>query len=170
METKDVYLDAYGRIRDLVHRISKDLDPETLAYRPDPDANSIGWLLWHLTRVQDDHVSEIAGRDQVWVSADWPARFGLEADPSDTGYGHTSAQVAAVRPDGPSAITGYHDEVYAATEAYLQTVDGAELDRIIDYSWDPPVSVGVRLVSVVDDSYQHTGQAAYVRGMAERRG
>ena len=168
METKDVYLDAFGRVRELVHSISAGLDAETLAYRPDADANSIAWLLWHLTRAQDDHVSEIAGRDQVWVSGDWAERFGLPPDPANTGWGHTSAEVAMLQPSGPEVLSEYHDVVAAATTEYLQTINAEELDRIIDYSWDPPVSVGVRLVSVVDDSAQHAGQAAYVRGLAER--
>ncbi len=167
METSDVLTDAYGRIQGLVHRISDGLDPDELAHRPDSHANSIGWLLWHLTRVQDDHVSEIAGHDQLWVADGWAARFGMEPDPSNTGYGHTSEQVGALRTDA-ATLQEYHDAVHARTVAYLETIDPAELDRIIDYSWDPPVSVGVRLVSVIGDDLQHAGQAAYVRGMLER--
>ena len=168
MNTSDILTDAYGRIRELVHQITDDLDPDALAHRPDADANSIGWLIWHLTRVQDDHVSEIAGHDQAWVADGWAARFGMAPDPSNTGYGHTSDQVGAVRPDAQT-LRDYHDVVHANTVAYLETIDPEELDRIIDYSWDPPVSVGVRLVSVIGDDLQHAGQAAYVRGLLERR-
>jgi uncharacterized damage-inducible protein DinB len=169
MEAREVYLHAYGRIRELVHTIAAGLDATAAAHRPDPEANSIAWLLWHLTRVQDDHVSEIAGRAQAWVAAGWAERFAMAPDPTDTGYGHTSAQVAAVAPADPGLLVAYHDAVADRTAAYLETLDGEELDRIIDERWDPPVSVGVRLVSVIGDSYQHAGQAAYVRGMYERR-
>lgn len=167
MNTADILEDAYGRIKGLVHRITEGLDDEDLAYRPDADANSIGWLLWHLTRVQDDHVSEIAGIEQAWVADGWAERFGMEADPANTGYGHTSAQVGAVHPDADT-LRGYHDAVHGRTVAYLETIDPEELDRIIDYSYDPPVSVGVRLVSVIGDDLQHAGQAGYVRGLLER--
>ena len=170
METKDVLADAFGRIRGLVERIAEGLDAEALAYRADPGANSIAWLLWHLTRVQDDHVSEIAGREQTWVDDGWAERFGLPADPANTGYGHSSDQVAGVRPESGDVLVDYHQAVFARTQEYLETVDDTELDRIVDRSWDPPVSVGVRFVSVIGDSYQHAGQAAYIAGTIERRG
>ncbi|HWB71440.1 MAG TPA: DUF664 domain-containing protein [Egibacteraceae bacterium] len=168
METSEVLLDAFERIRQGVRRVTEGLDAEALAFRPDPDANSIAWLVWHATRVQDDHVSEIAGRGQAWVADGWADRFDLPADPAYTGYGHTSQQVGAVRADGPDLLVGYHEAVAQRTFEYLETIDAAELDRIIDDRWDPPVSVGVRLVSVIDDQIQHVGQAGYVRGMLER--
>lgn len=169
MEAKDVLADAYRRIRGLVERTAAGLDAEALAYRPDVDANSIAWLLWHLTRVQDDHVSEIAGHDQAWVAGGWAERFGRPADPANTGYGHTSEEVEAMRPQSSDLLVGYHEAVVARTLDYLETIDATELDRIVDRSWDPPVSVGVRLVSVIGDSYQHAGQAGYIKGMIERR-
>lgn len=168
MNAADVYVDAYERIRAGVAGIAEGLDAAKMAYRPDDEANSIGWLLWHLTRVQDHNVAEMAGRDQAWVAGSWAAGFGLAADPEDTGYGHTSEQVVAVRPSGPDVVVEYHEAVASATSAYLATVDADELDRIIDTFWDPPVSVGVRLVSVIGDGYQHLGQAAYLRGLIER--
>jgi len=169
MQTADILSDAFGRIRELVHLSVEGIDAVGLAFRPEADANPIGWLVWHLTRVQDDHLSEIAGREQTWVADGWAATFGMPPDPSDTGYGHTSEEVAAVPAHDPAGLTGYHDAVAIRTQEYLATVDGDELDRIIDRSYQPPVSVGVRLVSVISDNLQHAGQAAYVRGILERR-
>jgi uncharacterized damage-inducible protein DinB len=169
MHTRDVLADAFGRIREEVHQAADGQSAEALAYRPDPDANSIAWLVWHLTRVQDDHVSEIAGREQAWVEGRWAGRMGMEPDPTNIGYGHTSEQVGAITPDDPDVLIDYHEAVHARTLEYLGTLDADELDRIIDTRWDPPVTVGVRLVSVIDDCMQHTGQANYVRGMIERR-
>ncbi|HKZ29744.1 MAG TPA: DUF664 domain-containing protein [Acidimicrobiia bacterium] len=168
MVTSDVLIDAFDRIRQLVKRSVDGLEADALAYRPEADANSIGWLVWHLTRIQDDHLAEIAGQDQTWVSESWADRFGMPADPDNTGYGHTSEQVAALKPADPDLLTGYHIAVSDQTRRYLATVDATELDRIIDRSYDPPVSVGVRLVSVISDNLQHAGQALYVRGILER--
>ncbi len=168
MDISAVYLDAFGRIEEDVERAVTGLDGDALAFRPDPDANSIGWLVWHLTRVQDDHVSEIAGRDQAYVADGWAERLGLSPDIHDTGYGHTSDQVAAVRFDGPADLLAYHRAVAGRSREYLETATPDDLDRIIDERWDPPVTVGVRLVSVIDDSLQHAGQANYVRGIWER--
>ena len=168
MQTRDVLSDAYGRIQEIVHRSADGLDAEGLAFRPEADANSIAWLVWHLTRIQDHHLSEIAGRDQAWTADEWAVRLGMKADPDETGFGHTSEQVAAVRPAGPRDVLAYHDAVAARTQQYLSTVDDEELDRVIDRSYDPPVSVGVRLVSVISDNLQHAGQAQYLRGIVER--
>jgi hypothetical protein len=169
LHTRDVLADAFGRIREVLHQAAEGLDRQGLAFRPEAHANSIAWLGWHLTRIQDDHVSEIAGREQAWISEGWYGRFGMPPDPSNTGYGHSSVQVAGVRPEGPGVLLGYHDAVSDRTLGYLATIDAEELDRIIDRSYHPPVSVGVRLVSVISDNLQHAGQARYVRGIVDRR-
>ncbi|MGH8824196.1 MAG: mycothiol transferase [Jiangellaceae bacterium] len=168
MDVREVLVEAYGRIAQIVRRAAAGLGGDGLAFRPDREANSIAWLVWHLTRIQDHHVSEIAGREQAWVADGWAERFGLPSDPQDTGYGHTSAQVAAVRPAGPDVLIGYHDAVAARTAEYLAGLDADELERIVDRSYDPPVSVGVRLVSVLSDNLQHAGQAGYLRGVVDR--
>jgi uncharacterized damage-inducible protein DinB len=168
METHHLLADAFERIEHEVEAAVAGLDGDGLTYRPDADSNSIGWLVWHLTRVQDDHISEISGLPQAYVEDGWADRLGLVPDTLDTGYGHTSDQVAAVRFDRPDEVLAYHRAVAQRTRAYLATVTIEELDRIIDRRWDPPVTVGVRLVSVISDDLQHAGQANYVRGLYER--
>lgn len=169
MQTSEVLNDAFGRIQEAAHRTAAGLDADGLTFRPDPDANSIGWLLWHLTRVQDDHLSEVAGREQAWTQDGWHTRLGLALDPSETGFGHSSEQVAQVRIESPGPLLDYHDAVTERTRELLASLDSGDLDRIIDRSWDPPVSVGVRIVSVIGDCLEHVGQAQYVRGLYERR-
>ena len=100
--------------------------------------------------------------------ARWPARFGLESDPDDTGYGHRAEQVAHVRPDGAEVLIGYYEAVAARTAELLAGASAADLDRVVDERWDPPVTLGVRLVSIADDDIQHAGQAAYIRGILGR--
>jgi hypothetical protein len=156
--------DAFGRIRDAVHRAVDGLSPEELAFRVDPDANSIAWLTWHLTRIQDDHIADAAGTTQAWTSRGWAERFGLPFDVSDTGYGHAPDHVAAVRVESAELLTGYHDAVYQQTVAYVGSLTDDDLTRIVDPSWDPPVTLGVRLVSVIADDLQRAGQVAFVRG------
>lgn len=169
METSDLIVDAFGRISEETHRAADGLPAEALNWRPDPDANSIAWLVWHLTRVQDDHVSDLAAVEQAYVVDGWAERLRLEPDVHDVGYGHTTVQVAGVTVEGPDVLLAYFDAVHRRTLRYVTTIDPSELDRICDTRWDPPVSVGVRLVSVLNDCLQHAGQARYVRGMYERR-
>ncbi|GAB4085635.1 DUF664 domain-containing protein [Myceligenerans cantabricum] len=169
MNGADLLVDAFGRILQEVHAAVRGLSAEELAWRADAEANSVGWLVWHLTRVQDDHVADAAGRTQVWTDAGWADRFGLPLPPGDTGFGHSPDDVAAVRVTSPDLLTGYHDAVHERTIEYVSALTDADLDRIVDSSWDPPVSLGVRLISVFDDDAQHAGQAALVRGLLLRR-
>jgi hypothetical protein len=165
----DVLVDAFGRARGDAARAVDGLSADELSWRADSDANPIAWLVWHLTRVQDDHVADLAGTEQVWTADGWARRFDLPLEDSSIGYGHTSEQVAAVRVDDPALLTGYLDAVHERTVAYLRTLRGEDLDEVIDERWDPPVTRGVRLVSVVDDDIQHAGQAAYLAGLVQRR-
>jgi hypothetical protein len=169
MTSAELLADAFDRIRGIVHHAVDGLEPEQLAARVEPDANTIAWLVWHLTRIQDDHVADAAGTEQVWTSRGWAERFGLPFAPSATGYGHSSDDVAAVRVTSAGMLLEYHDEVYARTKGYVATLTDADLDRIVDRSWDPPVTLGVRLVSVISDDLQHAGQAAFLRGLVLRR-
>jgi hypothetical protein len=136
-------------------------------YQVDPAANSIGWLIWHLTRVQDDHVAAAGGLTQVWLSG-WEQRFGLPLDPRDHGYGHSSEQAAAVKAPA-SLLAGYHDATYEQTIAFVRTLTEADMAKVVDRAWRPPVTMAVRLVSVLADDLQHAGQAAFIRGLIERR-
>jgi hypothetical protein len=158
-------LELYGRIPPLARDAVDGVDLAGLTEPPSPGANTIAWLVWHLARVQDHHVAELLGTPQIWVSGDWARHFGLHPDPSNTGYGHTAEEVATVRPERPEALLGYLDAVDRRTRTMLAPLTPADLDRIVDQRWDPPVTLGVRLVSVADDSLQHAGQAAYVRGL-----
>lgn len=164
MTPAEVLADAYGRVLENGLAVVAGLTPEELAARPAPDVNTIAWLVWHLARVQDDHVAEVAGTAQVWTEQGFAERFGLDLDVADTGYGHTAEQVAAVRATADD-LAAYLRATHAASTAYLATVGPDDLDRVVDERWDPPVTLGVRLVSVVDDGAQHVGQAAYVRGL-----
>ena len=169
MTSAELLVDAFGRVREVVHRVVEGLTAEELAFRVDPEANSIAWLVWHLTRIQDDHVADVARVEQVWTSQGWGERFGLPFDPRDTGYGHRSQEVAAVQLDSGEQLVGYHDAVHRQTIRYVGGLGDADLGRIVDRSWDPPVTLGVRLVSVIADDLQHAGQAAFVRGVLQRR-
>lgn len=165
----ELLTDAFDRIRSVVHDATSDLTPEELAFRVDSDANSIAWLIWHLTRIHDDHLADVMGQEQLWHTADWASDFNLPFPTSATGFGHSSKNVAAVKGLTAEQLVSYHDAVSDRTRAYLNQLSEDELDRIVDESWDPPVTLGVRLISVIGDSLQHAGQAAFIKGIIKRR-
>ncbi|MEU4688225.1 DinB family protein [Actinoplanes sp. NPDC023714] len=165
MDAKDILIEAHGRLPELVDVAVRDLTPAQLRWAPKAGANTIGWLVWHLARGQDAQIAELIDAEQVYLTGEWAPRFGLKPDPSDHGYGHSPEQVAAVQPENWHALADYYAAVHARTLGYLRGLTGDDLDRVVDENWDPPVTLGVRLVSVIDDDVQHAGQAAYVRGL-----
>lgn len=167
MDIAALLTETFDRIAALVASAVKGLSDDQLAYRPDGTANSIAWLIWHLSRVQDDHLAEVAGAEQVWAQG-WRERFALDLSDADgVGYGHRPADVAQVQASA-ELLSGYHAAVAAASADYLGELGATDLDRIVDRRLDPPVTLGARLISVVSDCLEHIGQAAYVRGLVER--
>lgn len=167
MTSPDLLTDAFDRVQDAVHSAVDGLSPEQLRYRPDKGANSIAWLVWHLTRIQDDHIAGVAGHEQVWTAADWAAKFELPFKESATGYGHGPDEVAAVQASA-ELLADYYDAVHERTLEYVAGLTEEDLARVVDEYWDPPVTLAVRLVSVIADDLQHAGQAAFLRGTLHR--
>jgi len=169
MESRDLLLTAFDTIEEVVRGTVDGIDPALLTARVDPDANTIAWLVWHLSRVQDDHVSEVAGTEQAYTANGWADRFALPFEPGAIGYGFSSEDVAATAVTDPQLLVGYHADVHRRTADFLRTLSADDLDRVVDENWSPPVTLGVRLLSVIGDDLQHAGQAAIVRGFLERR-
>lgn len=168
MKGRDLLADAFGRVHESVHDAVSGLTPEQLHRRLDDDANPVGWLVWHLTRVQDDHVADVAGVEQVWTAQGFDAKFGAPYPAAAVGYGQSSREVGKLTVPSAETLLAYHDAVHELTLGYVETLEEDDFDRIVDTRWDPPVTLGVRLVSVVNDTLQHVGQAAYVRGILLR--
>lgn len=167
---RDLLLDGFGRIRDGVPEVVDGLSTDELLWRPDPDANHIAWLVWHLARQQDDQVSQLSGAgSSVWLGDGWVERFGLPYPPDTHGWSMSSADVGRFTVTDSGLFAAYQEAVHERTVTYLEGLDPAAYARVIDRHWDPPVTVGVRIVSVLDDAAKHLGQAEYVRGLVERR-
>jgi len=165
----DLLVDAFDRVREAVQHTVEGLDEDQLSFRPHSEANSIAWLVWHLARVQDDHVAEVAEGAQIWVTGGWVERFRLPFDLTATGYGQSPQEVGEVRATA-ELLSGYQDAVHRATVDYVETLRDDDYGRVVDDHWDPPVTLAVRLVSVLNDTTQHAGQAAYLRGLVLSRG
>ncbi len=163
MDVDDLLRDLHDRVPPLVESAVVDLDAEQLTWAPAPGANTIGWLVWHLTRVLDHHLADLMRDTQLLPT--FGDRFGRAPDPDETGYGDTASQVASVRPESPEPLTAYHAAVHQRLVAFIDGCTASDLDRVVDEEWDPPVTLGVRLISLAEDALQHAGQAAYLRGL-----
>ena len=166
---RDLLTDGFERIRDGVPEVVEGLSVDELLWRPDADANHVAWLLWHLARQQDDQVAALADDDSAWRVDGWYERFGLPYPPSAHGWSMSSADVGKFTVADPTHFAGYHAAVHERTVRYLGQLDAAAYGRVIDTRWDPPVTVAMRLISVLDDAAKHLGQAEYVKGLVTRR-
>lgn len=166
MLENEIFADAFERIKQSVHKTLDNASDEDVKYMPSDSSNSIAWLVWHLSRVQDHHISELSGHEQVWLSG-WVDKFDLPFDKSATGYGQVPKEVAAVK-SSSKMLTSYYDSVHAATLDWLKTLSGQDYPKIVDRNWKPPVTLAARLVSVIADDLQHAGQAAYLLGLINK--
>jgi hypothetical protein len=169
MKSNELLLDAFGRIREAVAGTLDGVDDESLLRRPAGNGNPIAWLIWHLSRVEDAQLASAAGLEQVWTSRGFVGRFSLPLPERDTGYGHSTGEVDAVLAP-PQLLLEYYDAVHRQTVEFVRTLGEEDFDRIVDNRWDPPVTLGVRLVSTIADCLQHVGQAAYAKGLNAAHG
>lgn len=167
--TRAVLIDSFDRVAQDLPGLLSELSEEELLWRPDPEANSIAWLAWHLARVQDDHMAGVGGVEQVWTSQGWEQRFGLPYDTADIGWQQTSEQVGQFASADPQLLIDYQRAAHELTIEVLKGLDMTDYSRIVDRRWDPPVTAAVRVVSVINDITAHLGQVGYIRGLAERR-
>ena len=167
MESNAIVIDALGRIQNTIRRVLDGMTPDQLYYRPAENSNSTAWVIRHLTRVQDHHISDMGGLEQLWTSDGWHARFGMEADGKNTGTGHTPGDVAKIRPDAET-LQSYYDAVYERTKTVLSSLTPEDMDRELDEpQYSPLPTIGVRCASIISDNTQHVGQAAYIKGLAQ---
>ena len=166
-----VIKDALDRNERYMLAALSGLSPEELRARPAPESNPIGWLMWHLSRVQDYAVSTITEQETVWVREGWHERFGMAPDPAYRGNGDTSEQVDAFAPPNAETLADYYRAVRANTDAFLDSLTEADLTRLV-----PPVRgtelvpLAERLPGVIVETIHHGGQVAYARGALKGKG
>ena len=171
MEWQQLIIDGYGRVQEILERALNGTTPEDLNELPKPDCNSMGWLAWHLTRVQDHHFADLIGEEQIWVKAGWHAKFNRAPNPKDIGFGHSPEDVAAFKAPDAATLLEYHRAVLERSKRYINSLSATELDKELNEPWFQPLpTIGVRLVSVMSDNLQHAGQVAYLRGLLKGKG
>jgi len=168
MTPSDVLIEAFDRLPAIAREAVTGLTVDDLAWRPDAEANSIAWLVWHTARGQDVQIADLAAGEQVWVVDGWVDAFALPFAPGEMGYGQSAAEAGEVRVEA-ELLVGYLEAVTLRTRGYLEGLDAASYTDVVDDQWDPPVTAGARLVSILGDCSQHIGQASYVRGLLDRR-
>ena len=171
MEWQQLVIAGYEQVARGLGRALEGLSVDDLNQQPKPDCNSIGWLAWHLTRVQDDHIADLMGETQLWIKDGWHAKFNRKADTKDTGFGNTPEEVTAFKSPEAQVLIEYNRAVLERTKRYFSSLSDSDLDRELNEpQFQPLPTVGVRLISVLADSLQHVGQMSYIRGLRQGKG
>ena len=171
MEWYDLFSDGYGRVLEYLKHILDGLNQDDLNWQPRNDCNSIGWLVWHLTRQEDAQIASLLGENQLWISDKWHAKFNRASDPGDVGFGHTAEQISSFKSPDTQILLDYHRTVVDRSKHYLLTLSKTDLDQELNEPMFQPLpTVGVRLISIMDDAVLHAGQAAYIRGLRQGKG
>lgn len=171
MKWHDILIGSYESVLKTLERVLDGLNQDDLNWQPGPDCNSIGWLAWHLTRAQDSLITSLTGEEQLWLKDKWHAKFGRAPDARDTGSGHTQKDVAGFKSPPVATLLDYHRAALERSRRYILTLSETDLDRkVVDPRFQPPPTVGSRLIMVLGDGLQHAGQAGYVRGLRQGKG
>jgi hypothetical protein len=164
MPAASVLIDGFTRVRDSQHHILEDLTDDELTREPHPP---IGWLSWRVSRILDSNVTRLQGREQLWIADGWHQRFGMPPEPADfgRGAGHTREQVRAFRA-GRELLLAYHDVAYDLTMAYVEKLTQEDLDRELNEpQYQPLPTLGVRLMSLLENGMQNSGQMGYLKAL-----
>lgn len=154
-----------------INEALEGLTPEELRVKPGPDSNPIGWLVWHFSRTQDNHVSGMTGWPHIYLTEKWYLKFDREGEESDRGRGHTTEQVDALRAPNVETLLGYYNAVRAKTTRFLSELTIDDLDRQVpEVRGNGMVPLATRLTAILVDNIQHTGQVAYLRGLIKGKG
>lgn len=157
MEWRDLIIDGYGRVLDYLKESLAGLTPADLDWQPKPACNSMGWLAWHISRIQDYEIAGLMDAEQLWITGGWHKKFKRPADPDDIGFGHTNEDVAAFKSPDVETQLANHQAVLARTKKYLKSLTAKDLARELKEAYEPAPTVAVRIVSVLADDLQHAG-------------
>ena len=155
--------DAFNVEHEFLMEAVQDLTPEELRWRPGPEANPIGWMLWHMIRVEDMWFQFFIQRQlEIWERDGWHEKFGLPT--RDNGFGHTPEQVAQFPDLDLAELLRYGEAVRAGTFEYLRGLTPEDFE-VAPREQRPEMSVGAIFRQVVGEVYQHQGHISYLKGL-----
>ena len=128
-----------------------------------PSIKSVTWLSWHAAREMDFQISALKGEKPLWITKGWKEKFNLPLPDDTEDWHHTPEQAAEVKVSDVDYLLGYLADAVKLTKDYVSNLKEADLDEIVDKTWTPYVTRGVRVTSIIDDFNMHSGQIIYSR-------
>ena len=163
MTLNEFIVDALDKENGFLLDALEGLGPDELAWQPAANANSIGWILWHMVRVEDMWIQFFAQfQTELWETEGWHEKFGLPT--RDNGFGHTAEQVNNFPGVDLAEFLRYRASVRQATLDYLDTLTPKDMEHV-PRERRPEMSLGAMFRQIIGEMYQHVGHIAYLRGL-----
>ena len=163
METREFIQGALDRIKQNMTRILTGLSPHELMWRPGPECNSIGLILFHQVRSEDSYVQgRILGQPQVWESEKWYQKLNMSV--SESGSGYTVEQIAAFPVPELKGFMDYSAAVRAHTLEYLKGKSNDEFNKVVTTPRGE-TTIGALFITIIVHLAQHIGDISYLRGV-----
>lgn len=165
METSAFILDMLGHMKQSLTGAVDGLSQEEIEWQPGREANSIGFILWHMARAEDSGIQDwLQQKPQIWTLEKWYQKLNLSENPEDSGYGYTAEQLAAFPVPELKDLLGYSDAVRSRTIDYLQSITPDEFDKVVKTPLGE-FTAGQILSLFMVELTQHIGHIAYLRGL-----
>lgn len=174
MDTNPFIKQTLDHFESRLDQTLRGLTNEELAWRPNAEANSIAFVIWHTTRVEDRFMQKMVREtEEVWTGGGWYSRLGL--DEGDTGVDFSVDRLASFPALSVENLRDYLDAVRAETNAYLDAAAPAGFDLVPDRNPFPEVpgadeyfegcTIARMFLILIGEHFQHLGHAAYIRGL-----
>ena len=165
MEANEFVKLALERIQESVDRATNGLTEEELKWQPNPEANPIGFILWHQIRAEDGIVNGmIRQQPQVWMTGKWYEKCNMSDDPQNSGGGYTPEQIATFKPPKLEVLQEYAKAVRAQINEYLDSLTPDKFNDVIETPFGKFTVVQI-LTLLLSELAQHTGHIGYIRGL-----
>ncbi|MBI3744252.1 MAG: DinB family protein [Chloroflexi bacterium] len=165
MEIKDVAMMSYERMWKVTDGALEGLTHEEFARRPNGHSNSIGWIAWHMARVEDRWTNMVLNKGkQLWETHGWAEKIGMPNDPNYSGGGMTPDQVQLFKTPAVQQVKDYWSAVRATTKECYAKLTPSMLDQMVQTPFRRELKVGDVISHVLCELNQHAGQVAYLRG------
>ena len=170
MNAIELFSFQFHRVQDYYLVTLKDIEPETMKWQPLKNANSVGFLLWHILRTWDSYLQFVDGSEQLYDQNNLSQKFGFATEGkgvggSGVGTGFTPEEAADVIPQ-PAPLNEYLTALAQRTRSYLSQASEKDLGREVQVPWWPaPSTVSGVLTHILAHSFMHLGEAQYIKGM-----
>ncbi len=161
MEARKSILNSLEQSQGYLTEALDGLTQEEAAWSPGVECNSITFILWHLSRVEDFFVNRVIQRQkELYEAENWQEKLGTPVK----AYQYTVEELQAWPAPKLEVLREYANSVREKTLALIQSIPPEKLSELARPD-RPPDTIGGILGRISTEIAMHVGQIAYLRGV-----